>query len=125
MSKVKYGHVCYFRRMQIILLFNKIHLRSAQKLKNLFCKNGGAFIKVGQHIGGLDYLLPAEYVYTMKDLHNNAPESKVSELFETVETDFKCKVLEIIIILHLSEKIGFLTNISRSMIFSLKLKNAR
>jgi aarF domain-containing kinase len=44
-------------------------------------------------VGGLDYLLPEEYVYTMKELHNNAPESKISELFETIETDFKCKVL--------------------------------
>lgn len=67
-------------------------MRSAQRLKSVFCKNGGVFIKVGQHIGGLDYLLPDEYVNTMKDLHNNAPESKVSELFETVETDLKCKV---------------------------------
>ena len=29
-------------------------------------KNGGVFIKVGQHIGALDYLLPEEYVNTMK-----------------------------------------------------------
>ena len=54
--------------------------------------NGGAFIKVGQHIGGLDYLLPTEYVQTMKELHSNAPESDVSELFETVEKDLNRKV---------------------------------
>ena len=38
-------------------------------------KNGGVFIKVGQHIGALDYLLPEEYVNTMKveslRIHNN------------------------------------------------------
>jgi len=73
-------------------VLSKTHLRSAEKLKRVFCKNGGAFIKVGQHIGGLDYLLPVEYVKTMKELHNKAPESDVSELFETVEKDLNCKV---------------------------------
>ncbi len=73
-------------------VLSKTHLRSAQKLKKVFCKNGGAFIKVGQHIGGLDYLLPVEYVQTMKELHNKAPESDVSELFETIEKDLSCKV---------------------------------
>jgi aarF domain-containing kinase len=47
---------------------------------------------VGQHIGCLDYLLPEEYVKTMKTLHDKAPESPVSELFETIEFDLKCKV---------------------------------
>ncbi len=34
----------------------------------------------------------AEYVKTMKVLHNKAPESSIEELFETVEKDLKCKV---------------------------------
>jgi aarF domain-containing kinase len=61
-------------------------------LKDAFCKNGGAFIKVGQYIGSLDYLLPREYVQTMKSLHDNAPESPLAELYQTVEIDLKCKV---------------------------------
>lgn len=64
-------------------------------MKKLFCQNGGAFIKVGQYIGSLDYLLPQEYVKTMKSLHDSAPESPVSELYETVETDLKCKIGDI------------------------------
>ncbi len=74
---------------------SKIHLRSAKRLKQVFCSNGGAFIKVGQHIGGLDYLLPDEYVRTMKELHNKAPESNLNELFETIETDLKCKITDV------------------------------
>ena len=70
----------------------KTHLRCANRIKDVCCKNGGCFIKVGQHIGGLDYLLPSEYVNTMKVLHNQAPQSNVKELFETIETDLKCKV---------------------------------
>jgi aarF domain-containing kinase len=71
------------------------HLRSANCLKDAFSRNGGAFIKVGQYIGSLDYLLPREYVQTMKSLHDKAPESTLDELFQTVETDLKRKVSDI------------------------------
>ena len=73
-------------------VMSKVHLRSASRLKEVFCENRGVFIKVGQHIGALDYLLPVEYVQTMKSLHNKAPESKLEDLVRTIEADLKCKV---------------------------------
>lgn len=75
-------HLCFFQ----------IHLRSAEKLKQLACSNGGVFIKVGQHIGALDYLLPPEYVTTMKVLHDQAPQSSLNEIKKVVEEDLSCKV---------------------------------
>lgn len=42
------------------------HMRCADRLQQLFFKNGGIYIKLGQHIGQLDYLLPPEYVQTMR-----------------------------------------------------------
>lgn len=48
-----------------------VHLRSAQKLLNMCSKNGGVFIKVGQHIGALDYVVPPEYCSTLKVLHSH------------------------------------------------------
>ena len=45
---------------------SQCHLRAAGHLLTLCCQNGGVFVKVGQHIGALDYLLPEEYVNTMK-----------------------------------------------------------
>lgn len=71
---------------------SKIHLRSALRLRDMCCTNGGAFIKVGQHLGSLDYLLPLEYVETMKILHNQAPQSAVSDLFKVLEEDLGKKV---------------------------------
>lgn len=56
------------------------------------CINGGAFIKVGQHVGSLEYLLPKEYVETMKVLHDKAPQSDVEELRSVFEEDMKMKV---------------------------------
>ena len=59
---------------------SECHLRSANHLLKLCCDNGGVFVKVGQHIGALDYLLPEEYVNTMKVLHNRAPQMKLKDV---------------------------------------------
>ena len=65
----------------------QIHQRSAERLRDLCYRNGGVFVKVGQHIGSLDYLLPPEYVKTMKIFHTDAPRSDLSDLFRVVEED--------------------------------------
>jgi aarF domain-containing kinase len=67
-------------------------LRSAQRLLKLCEKNGGAFIKVGQHLGALDYLLPFEYVNTMKVLHSQAPQSSFEDVLSVIKQDLKCEV---------------------------------
>ncbi|XP_046656353.1 aarF domain-containing kinase 1-like [Daphnia pulicaria] len=67
-----------------------VHLRSAQRLLKLCEKHGGAFIKVGQHLGALDYLIPAEYVSTMKVLHSQAPQSTYDEVLKVIKEDLKC-----------------------------------
>ena len=64
--------------------------------------NGGCFIKVGQHIGALDYLLPEEYVDTMKVLHNRAPQMHLRDVYKVqfrlqIKSDyhfFKCLFLD-------------------------------
>eukprot|EP00794_Sanderia_malayensis_P020362 gene20362-22371_t len=71
---------------------SKCHLRSALKLRELCCINGGIFIKVGQHIGALDYLLPEEYVKTMKVLHTDAPPSSFEDVKQVVEEELNGKL---------------------------------
>ncbi|XP_055931345.1 aarF domain-containing protein kinase 1-like [Argiope bruennichi] len=66
---------------------SEVHFRSARKLLDLCCKNGGAFIKVGQHIGALNYLLPYEYVSTLKVLHNKAPKASIEDVLHVVKED--------------------------------------
>ncbi|KAG8188058.1 hypothetical protein JTE90_009931 [Oedothorax gibbosus] len=68
-------------------LKSEVHFRSAKKLLDLCCKNGGAFIKVGQHIGALNYLLPFEYVSTLKVLHNKAPKASIEDVLHVVKED--------------------------------------
>ncbi|KAJ8687845.1 hypothetical protein QAD02_023640 [Eretmocerus hayati] len=69
---------------------SEAHSFGAKKLLQLCCANKGVYIKVGQHIGALDYLLPKEYVTTMRILHNSAPESSFMDVLTILREDFKC-----------------------------------
>ncbi|KAI7804517.1 putative aarF domain-containing protein kinase 1 [Triplophysa rosa] len=64
-----------------------LHLRSAERLRDLCCANRGTFIKVGQHLGALDYLLPEEYTSTLKVLHSKAPQSSMEEIRLVIQED--------------------------------------
>ena len=50
-------------------------------------RNGGLFIKVGQHIGALEYLLPTEYVHTFKIFHSEAPKTPLKRLVAVIEEE--------------------------------------
>lgn len=65
------------------------HKRSAEKLLDLCCTNKGVYIKVGQHIAALEYLLPVEYVDTMKVLHSHAPTNKMEDVYKVLKEDLK------------------------------------
>ncbi len=54
--------------------WSAIHQRGADRLLNLFRVNGGVYIKLGQHLGQLEYLLPSPYVQTMKELMHDTPQ---------------------------------------------------
>merc|ERR1712127_979560 len=41
---------------------NPVHMAAARKLLRLCRENGGVYIKIGQHLANLDYLIPAEYI---------------------------------------------------------------
>lgn len=73
-------------------LKSKCHKRSAEKLLKLCCTNKGVYIKVGQHIAALDYLLPSEYVQTMKILHCHAPTNPIEDVYKVIREDLKKEV---------------------------------
>ncbi|VEN37521.1 unnamed protein product [Callosobruchus maculatus] len=70
-------------------LKSQCHKRSAEKLLELCCTNKGVYIKVGQHIAALEYLLPSEYVDTLKILHSNAPTNKLDDIYKVLKEDLK------------------------------------
>ncbi|XP_039957916.1 aarF domain-containing kinase 1 [Bactrocera tryoni] len=68
---------------------SRVHKIAAEKLLDLICVNKGVYIKTGQHIGALEYLLPKEFVQTMKVLHSNAPQNPVEDLYKVIRQDLK------------------------------------
>ncbi|XP_031825652.1 aarF domain containing kinase 1 [Nomia melanderi] len=76
-------------------LKSRVHKYGAEKLLELCCENKGVYIKVGQHIGALDYLLPSEYVTTMRVLHSSAPQSSFKDVLTVIKEDFKKDPYEI------------------------------
>nr|CAG4643125.1 EOG090X047B [Ilyocryptus agilis] len=86
-------------------LASEVHQRSANQLLELCEQNGGAFIKVGQHLGALDYLIPFEYVKTMRVLHNHAPRSNYEDILNVMREDLKCELSEVFEVIE-EEPIG-------------------
>lgn len=66
-----------------------VHQKGANRLLELCCLNRGVYVKVGQHIGSLEYLLPIEYVNTMKILHSKAPANPLEEIYRVIRQDLK------------------------------------
>ncbi|GAB2216375.1 hypothetical protein Droror1_Dr00024148 [Drosera rotundifolia] len=67
---------------------HEVHLRSANRLQELCFKNGGIYIKLGQHISQLEYLIPEEYVQTMRQsMLNKCPVSSYDQVCEVIKKE--------------------------------------
>jgi aarF domain-containing kinase len=56
-------------------LLSECHKRCADRTLKVLEKNGGVFIKLGQHISALGYLLPSEWTTTFVPLQDKCPVS--------------------------------------------------
>ncbi|XP_059817617.1 aarF domain-containing protein kinase 1 isoform X6 [Hypanus sabinus] len=74
---------------------SQVHRRSAHHLLKLCRANRGTFIKVGQHLGGLDYLLPEEYTSTLKILHSQAPQSSLQEIKQVIQEELGKEITQL------------------------------
>ncbi|KAF6802318.1 aarf domain-containing kinase [Colletotrichum sojae] len=61
------------------------HQRCADRTLKVLEKNGGIFIKLGQHLSAMNYLLPPEWTNTFIPLQDKCPVSS----FESIEHMFK------------------------------------
>uniref|UniRef100_A0A9J7Y9L2 AarF domain containing kinase 1 n=2 Tax=Cyprinus carpio TaxID=7962 RepID=A0A9J7Y9L2_CYPCA len=103
----------------------QVHRRSAERLQDLCCSNRGTFIKVGQHLGALDYLLPEGYTSTMKVLHSRAPQSSMEEIRPVIREDLGKEDVDIRtnVALYLPQISELLNRIPRQMLLPLKTNN--
>ncbi|GFP97640.1 putative abc1 protein at2g40090 [Phtheirospermum japonicum] len=66
----------------------EVHTRSAHRLQELCFKNGGIYIKLGQHISQLEYLVPDEYVQIMRQsMLNKCPVSSYDQVLEVFKKE--------------------------------------
>ncbi|XP_051873635.1 aarF domain-containing protein kinase 1 [Pristis pectinata] len=97
---ISYDYITSLRRLEYGTeeyesIKSQVHRRSAEHLLDLCRANRGTFIKVGQHLGGLDYLLPEEYTSTLKILHSRAPQSSLQEIQQVIEEDLGKEITQL------------------------------
>lgn len=73
-------------------LKSEVHTEAAKMLLDLCCSNKGVYVKVGQHLATLDYLVPSEYIKVMKVLHADAPKSSLKSVYKVLQEDLKVDV---------------------------------
>nr|XP_036589569.1 ubiquinone biosynthesis [Colletotrichum truncatum]KAF6801574.1 ubiquinone biosynthesis [Colletotrichum truncatum] len=66
-------------------LLKDCHQRCADRTLKVLEKNGGIFIKLGQHLSAMNYLLPPEWTNTFIPLQDKCPVSS----FESIEQMFR------------------------------------
>ncbi|KAA8539582.1 hypothetical protein F0562_026274 [Nyssa sinensis] len=67
---------------------HEVHIRGAHRLQELCFRNGGIYIKLGQHVSQLEYLVPQEYVQTMREsMLNRCPVSSYDQVCEVVKKE--------------------------------------
>jgi len=68
-------------------LGSNVHIRAASRLLKLCRENGGTYIKVGQHLANLDYLIPPEYIEALSSLFDDAPLTRYEDVREVIMED--------------------------------------
>ncbi|KAJ3306431.1 putative aarF domain-containing protein kinase 1 [Kappamyces sp. JEL0829] len=63
-----------------LALKSRVHQQSSLRLLELCRLNGGCYIKLGQHISSLVYLLPAEYTSTLSVLCDACPQDGLASV---------------------------------------------
>src|SRR5271154_6237440 len=63
------------------------HKRCAERTLRVLEKNGSIFIKLGQHLSSLTYLLPIEWTETFRPLQDRCPVSSIESIEEMVLRD--------------------------------------
>lgn len=67
--------------------WSELHKFGAKRLLSLCEKNGGIFIKLGQHLAALDHVIPAEYVSMLSCLFSNAPQTETARVKQVIKEE--------------------------------------
>jgi aarF domain-containing kinase len=67
---------------------NPVHTKAARRLLQLCHDNKGVYIKVGQHLANLDYIVPREYIQVLSVLFDSNPQMDYETIRMVVREDF-------------------------------------
>lgn len=76
------------------LALNDAHYQAAHITLKALEKNGGIYIKLGQHVSALTYLLPKEWTETMVPLQDRCPQSSLDEIETMFKDDMGVELME-------------------------------
>jgi hypothetical protein len=77
------------------LFYGELHRRNGIRLRDMCARNGGIYIKLGQHIAMLDHVIPREYQDSLFTLLANTPPSSYDSIERIFQEDFDKKPTEI------------------------------
>ena len=66
-------------------LNSAVHTRNAVRLTKMCAENGGLYIKLGQHIAMLDYIVPVEYQTELFSLLGTTPQSSIESVRRVIK----------------------------------------
>merc|ERR1712168_816075 len=84
----------------------EIHQKAADEILHLCKLNRGTYIKIGQHIGVLDFMIPKEICNTMKVLHKDAPQTSFDEMKQVLCEELNINNLDEVFSEFESEPLG-------------------
>lgn len=68
------------------------HYAAAGRMYEMFCANGGPYIKLGQMFGQLEALVPPEYIKTFEPMCMRAPTTPFADVKLIIEEECGCKM---------------------------------
>ena len=68
--------------------FKKCHIRSAARIRDMCAVNRGIYIKIGQHLAMLDYVLPEEYTQILSTLLSQTPQTSWDDVQIVLTEEF-------------------------------------
>lgn len=77
--------------------FSSTHLKAAKRLLQMCVQNKGLYIKLGQHISMLDYLVPQEYQVVLTSLLSQNPTSSWDSVCSVIREDLGADPLDLFV----------------------------
>lgn len=67
--------------------WDELHQKNAERLRALCVTNGGLYVKLGQHIAQLDYIVPKAYTLELSRLFQHTAPSSTADVVRIIEED--------------------------------------